>query len=479
MELSQKKKYINIGAAVAAGLIIRSALHPAGSLTAEGVNALSICIPVIYLWITTATDWPSLAALMLISAAGVYDSVSQVSAASFGNQNWMFTLVCMLFSCILVDNGIIGRCADFFMSRRISRHRPYMFLFMFFLSMTLVVSFLEKIAVTFAACGLAGETARRLDLNEKSEYRSALFLGVLWVCSLGGNATPVSHVIPAMMMNLIDADISIIKWSAVGMIINIIMLAVLMLVIVFIWKPAERDGIDKDLFADEYVSEYGPMSRREKLTVCALAAVISLWLLPQLLPAGVLPHMTGFLSSIGSTGPVIIGIVALCIIDADGEPAADIGSAMRGIPVRLLVFQAGIYMISDVTVSEKTGIKGCIHELLYPHVSHLPDFVIFAVIFVIALVITNFTSNLIAAVLSAQLLLAIFADGSYSMFAMVLMMSYAASLAVLTPSASPAAAIAYSEGNADIRSVWKYAAMMTAMMAVLLITAAYPMLKLL
>jgi sodium-dependent dicarboxylate transporter 2/3/5 len=468
MKLS--KTYVHIGIAALILILVKLVIRPEGSLTQAGVDALAVCIPTIYLWITVSTTWPSLLALMLICFTGAYDGIASVSAVSLGNQSVLFTLVCLIFSGMLIENGIIGRCADFFLSRRIARGRPYMFMFMFFLSVTVVVSFLEKNAVMIVTCELVRELMAKMGVKEHSEYSNAMYLGTLMVVSIGGNSTPVSHVIPIIMMRMIPADISLVKWCAAGMLVNAVMLAITMTVIAVVWKPAEKDGLK----IGEYKSEMEPVSSREKLTVASVVIVILLWLIPEFITSGPLSGIISLFDKCGSIGPVVVGIVILSVVQIGGRPASDINAAIKKVPLRLIVFQCGVFLISDLTGSESTGIRGAVYDAIYPHIQNISPFMILVILVILAVIMTNFTSNVITAALFAELALALFADSGYPMFPVILIISYAVCLAMLTPSASVQTAIVYDQDNVRLGDVWKYAFYMVILMLAGILAASLP-----
>ncbi len=465
------KNYLHIGIAIVLSFLILLLIHPSGNLTQEGVKALAICIPTIYLWITVSMTWPSLLAVVLICFSGVYDNISQVSSVSLGNQSTFFFLVCMIFSFILIENGTIGRCADFFLSRRISAGRPYMFMFMFFLSITIVVCFLEKNAVTIVACTLIHELMIKMNVREHSEYANAMYVGTLLVTSIAGNSTPISHLIPVIMMRLIPVEISLFQWCTAGFFMNIAMLTVTMFVIRFIWRPVEKDGF----IMGEYISSLNPASRKEKITIAVLITVVILWLMPEFIKGSAAEGIITIFKKSGDIGPVVIGIIILCIIHINGKPAADINAAISKVPLRLTVFQCGVYLMSDVISSEKTGIRDTLYGMIYPLVKNIHPFLILVVLIILAVVMTNLTSNVIVAVLFTELSYALFSGTSYPLFVVIFLVSQAVCLAMLTPNASLQTALIYDPAYVRLKDVWRYALIMAVFMMIVLAAAVMPM----
>lgn len=100
---------------------------PFSTVTEVGCKILFIFIGVIYLWSTVESTWSSLLALVAIGFSGYSSGLSATLTSGFGNT----TVILVLFSMILfggvVESGIAKYIARFFLTRKISNDKPYVF----------------------------------------------------------------------------------------------------------------------------------------------------------------------------------------------------------------------------------------------------------------------------------------------------------------------------------------------------------------
>ena len=106
-------------------------IPPFATVTEVGMKILFIFIGVIYLWSTVETTWSSLLALIAIGLSGYSKGIGATIQSGFGNT----TVVLVLFSMILfggvIESGVSKYIARWFLTRKISNGRPYVFCFIF------------------------------------------------------------------------------------------------------------------------------------------------------------------------------------------------------------------------------------------------------------------------------------------------------------------------------------------------------------
>ena len=135
--MKQKKTYLHLVIALAAGLILLFALRPTGGLTALGVRVIAVTVPTLYLWLTVGTGWCALLYLALLVMTGTMTSTA-VWAGSMGHFTVITMIVFSMLSHALRKTGVIDAIAAWFLRRKIARGRPYVFLSLFFLSHLLI-----------------------------------------------------------------------------------------------------------------------------------------------------------------------------------------------------------------------------------------------------------------------------------------------------------------------------------------------------
>ena len=465
--------YVHLIIAVILAIVIRLLVHPEGSLTDGGIWALAIALPVIYLWITVDTFWPSLLLFLFVPLIGIYESFSEVCKASFGNTTIIFAISCIVFSSILVENGLVGRMSSFFVSRKLINGRPYVFLFMYFLAIAVLSNFIETVSLLIISCGFVQELTTKIKLREHNNYSNALNFGTLWIIAIVGVCNPIAKVLPMILMNFLPDNVSMSGWILYGLPIQILSFAVLVIVIRFIWKPVEKEGIENISLEHSYEK----MDKNEKISLCVLILALAMWLMPFFVSDTFLPGVKNVLGMIGDSAPAIIGIVILCIIQVKEKPIADIPKALKSVPVGLVVFISAIFLISDMISLETTGITKYLYDGLASMTNMIPPYLIFIILLVLAVVMTNLTSNIVTAVLFMQLAIPLFSNENYPPVVVALLIGTAACMAVLTPSASVPASILFGMNKVDIKDIWKYAFLIVVITLAGVIALSYPMMN--
>ena len=97
MSTAEKKFYTHLVISLILFVLMRF-IPAVNGLTPIGVNVLSIFVPVLYMWLTIGTDWPSWLAMALVIFTGVM-TPGEVYSGVFGS------------SLIITVIGVIGTVA--------------------------------------------------------------------------------------------------------------------------------------------------------------------------------------------------------------------------------------------------------------------------------------------------------------------------------------------------------------------------------
>ena len=81
-------------------------------------------------------------------------------------------------------------------------------------------------------------------------------------------------------------------------------------------------------------AEVKPMEKREKWVIGIFFAVVAAWVLPEFLK-NILPSVSTFFSSKGTTFPPMLGAIAMFMISINGKPLLNFKEAMRSFCLRL------------------------------------------------------------------------------------------------------------------------------------------------
>ena len=177
--MCKNKTCFHVGIALILGLLIGFGLHPVNGLTDLGVRVLAVTIPTLYLWLTVNTGWCALLFLGLLILTGAM-TPTEVWAGSMGHFAVITMIVFSILNYALKETGLIDRAACWFVSRRIARGRPLVFLGLFFLSNLVIGMFVDNLSLAVIYVGLASALAEKIGMKKGDPFYACMFIGILW-----------------------------------------------------------------------------------------------------------------------------------------------------------------------------------------------------------------------------------------------------------------------------------------------------------
>lgn len=456
MDLSKKKAYIYYLVAFVAFLIIKLCLPAENGLTTAGVSTLAIFTAVIILWIFVGTVWSSLMGFTALVMANVVD-FSTLASVSFGHWGFAFMFSAMLLNAALLEAGVIQWISTWFISRKICKGRPWIFVIMFLGSAFLLGLVLDCLPVILVYMALIDSICQELGYEKGDKFGKLLTIGILCVVLIAYAATPISHGIAIMMLAWLDSvgySVSFLSYISVGIPFGIAFFIVFILCMRIFCKPDFNKFKSYD--PEARGADLKPFDKRGKLSVIIFVAVMLMWLLPDAL-SSITPTVSAFFKRIGSTVPAMLGCVALSLIYVDDKPCFNIMEGLKKVSMPTLVFVVGIQSFVYVMSNPSTGISDFLSNLFAPLSSALSPFVFVAVILFAVIVLTQFLSNMVVQSLFftafVPVIVAMNASGSTSInvAAFGVLISITACVSFMMPSSCIASPLCYSSGYLEVK----------------------------
>lgn len=429
-------------------------------LTEGGKWCFGIFIATVFLWITCDIGWPTLLAMSLIPMTGIY-TTAQVFQISIGSTSVLFSATVTMFNLALTQSGVTERIAYWFLTRKMTKGKPWNFMLMFFLSALIIGYFMDCVPMIIIYLGIIDAIHKALNLEKGTSFGKALAFGALVVIQAGYMGSPIAHVAPLLMLGVIEATtgvvVSVPKYLMIGIPFTVIVLLLTYLVIRFVIRPDISALMNYDAEAER--AKLKPIRRDAKITLVVFIITVFLWIFPDLF-RGVLPGVAAFISKMSINIPPLLGIVALCLIKSeDGDHAIlKFSEACKNCSWDVLIFIGGVLMFSGVVGNEATGIKSFLVNLIAPVSTVLPPFVLAAVGLLFAIIITSFMSNIVTQTIVYTVVGTLFiANPAFGISAVAygVMTTIMANLAILTPAGTPAAAFVYRSGYMNTSEPWK------------------------
>lgn len=462
MQAETRKKFIYMGIAFALFLIVQLLLPAGNGLTEGGVSTLAIFIGTIWLWIFVGVDWPSLLAPAALIIAGVLDQTTMM-AVSFGNFNFAFVMATMLINTCLIKLGVVEYIAAWFTTRKFVAGHPWRFIIMFCLSCYVVALFMDCTPVTLVYLTLADSVCAELGYKKGSKFGKCLVAAILWLVVIAYAATPISHAIAVMIISSIEAatgyTVSFIDYMKVGMPFGALFFVITMVFFRLFVKPETENFKNYD--PEERRKSMKPLSIEAKISIVVFLLVVLCWMMPDIF-RGITPGLSAWFSSIGTVAPVIVGCVVLAIIHIKDKPILDVKKDIYSISIPTLIFVVGIQSFANSINNDATGVATWLGNIFTPMISTLSPFLIVAVTLALAIILTQFLSNLVVQTLFftafAPVLIAYNASGAghVSVVAWGILLSIGVNISFLFPSAYICAPLCYTSGYLEVKDGVKW-----------------------
>lgn len=469
------KQYGHILIAVLLALLIKLCVPAANGLTDLGINVLAVLIPVLYLWLTVGTDWVSLFALAGIVISGIM-TPSAVYGGSLGGSTIVVIITCMGLSKVLSDTGVIRKIANWFLTRNIVRNKPYVFIAMFFLAVTLVGLTLYVGTVCIIFITLASEICEEIGYKKGDPFYTALIIGVFWLSNVSNVATPIGHATTLIMLGTAaEAGFSITytQWMMIGLPFALCMYLLTLLTVCVIWKPEAAKFTNYDLDAARKSDQ--PFTREGITALAVFVCLIATWILPEVFPVLLPEAVKTALKTWGTGVPAIFAVCLLCVIRVNGKPVAKFSELSKATSISLIVFVGAVVVLGNAISSSDTGISLAISNILSPLTESIPAIAFVAISILFCLIMTNFVSNVVSMLLFFGLVIPVTNAAAISPVGISIIICIAASFASLVPSAATTAPLFFGPGHITVKNTLKWNLLMIGFCYLVCMLILYPL----
>lgn len=407
---------------IAAAIIVVAAIAPATpGLAYEGRMVLGILVAGILLWITESLPLPATALLILIMMP-----ITGVCSFNDAYQNAMGSTVFFLmgtfaFTVALDATSIPTRIAAFVLRWSGTNTNKMLLGFM------CATAFLSFFMSDVAACGVFISVGKRLlELNGAEKLKSpmgkAMMIAIPWASYAGGCAVMTGNgcnvVTVGLFSSLFGVNMNFIEWSMLGFPFCVIMLLVAWAVLTRVFKPEaiSQESIDATMTE---VSDLGKMTRSEVLTVIIIALAMVFWILSSWFPI---------------FNTAMVAICAVVLLSIPGCSTLEFKELVSRMNWGVLVMIMCILSVSHFVVATGAGdwIVAAVVQML-PESMQTPIIVLLVLSTVGAIVHNTVPVGPAVAGMLAYPFGVLAGDFGISMYCMLMVVAWQASLAYLLP----------------------------------------------
>lgn len=423
----------------------------AAVLTQSGAIVLCSLIAAVILWLFVGTDWTSL--IVMVSIATVSElGMSGVTQASIGNATSWYLLLCFMLAASLMKTGVARRIAVWLMTCKLSRKGPWYMIGMLFVAISLISAVLSSTSTVMIFLPILYEIFEALGYKkeEKSKFTTLLMMSLVVVCQIIQSTSPISHVHTILGISTYASytgqEIEFLQYVGVAFPVAILCVIAWFLMCKYVFrldvskvKNIDYDGIQGSL---------GPVKKEEKVAGFVYILVVLFWLLPGVIRY-LAPDMYDVVSKIQQCYPPMIALVVLHLWRVDGKPVLDFKDALKAAPMGTYLFISAMLLLNSCFSNQKIGLPAWLAEVMGKVFNNVPAMVFFVLIFVVAVVLTQFISNAVtislAMTIGMPLSLSLF-SGVINPMVLCILLTMGINYAFATACATPPCAVAQDSG---------------------------------
>lgn len=470
--MTEQKTKINMallhGAVMLVLIIGAHFISPISTVTPVGMQLVGIFLAMLYGWSTCGLLWPSLLGIIGIALSDIC-TIKEFLALSFGNETIVFILFVFIFTGVISEVGLIDYIANKMISFKFLNGRPWLFSFFILLGTYIASGFVNMFAAVIIFWGIIYIVAERFGFEKYDRYPTVMIMGVCFTSLIGGCLMPykpVTLVVLKAYSQAAGVPMDFLKYICFSVPITLLVLVFYILACRFVLrtdiKALKQINVD---FADPTLLT---LTKKQKVAVGLLGIFIFLMVSPNLLPETF--FLARLINKLGNVGCLFGLLVVMHWIKFNGEPMADFAKLGKHISWDIYLVMAFVIPFASLFTSEVTGIKTFIIALMKPLLVGRSELVFMVISLALATILTNFANNMVVGAIFATLIVTIGGGMGIDVAPVIAVLCICINLAMVTPAASPAAAMAFANTNwCKAADVYKYSIVLVIVILVLLI----------
>lgn len=417
----------------------------APEITPVGMQVLFLFLGMVILWSTVGgVIWPSILAIIGLGITE-YTSVNASIIAALGQAPLWQTLFAIILASTITLSGTGEYLARWIMSRKALRGHPYLFTVVFLIAMTIISSVTNAIAMMVLSWAILRGIAKIVGSDISEPYFRITSVMLMPACAFGEFVFPFRSWVGALwnaFAGIVGQELDygpyIIITFALSFLIDILL--VLYLVVIRTDVSMLRD-FDNSVIMESFKDE--KLTAQQKTYLYAMLVCMVIALMSNILPRGSALHT--FLNNITVGGIFGIGVAILLMLrNKEGKPVMDWFDTTAKAPIWGAFFiVASSIPVATALCSEACGFMAWTSRILTPLFSGASLFLVYLIIIITALVLTNLASNTGVAMMLLPLTIPLAAAAGANPFTIGICVIFSACMGFLLPGSSAISAAVY------------------------------------
>ena len=446
--------HVAIGLAITAIFWIMPPMEP---ITAVGMKCVGTFLGMIYMWSTIEALWPSVLGLFLFGACGIGGDAGSngVWLNAVGNYTVLLVMFAMILFGAVDEVGDTKYIAKWFLTRKIFKGRPWVFLAVYFACCFVISTLVSPITGLIIMWPIAMRLVQGMDISREDTIWKFFFVGTFLVMTLAQPFFPFmgAQLIPISAFSSMSAAMgNALQIPYVPYMVADLVMTTLIMAIYLVGMKIFKVDVSKLKAVDPAMMEETMPLPKMNFQQKAFMWMIPIYLIALLVPNFMKGNpVADFLNYIGVLGTTAAFVVVFLIVRYEGKPLLDFKE------VAYKQFNWGIFFMIAAAVygantlsNSATGVTPWLVQALTPILGGQSEMMFVALMFTVALIITNFANNAAMAVVLTPVVITFSNQLGINPIPVemgVIMMVF---VAMLTPAASPHAGMMF--GNRKIYS---------------------------
>ena len=457
-----------LGVVVAPLVFAALLLAPLEGLKPEAHRLAAVVGAVIVLWITEALPMPVTALLGAAAAVVLRVAPAKEVFAPFADPLMFLFIGAFILSRAIFLHGLDRRVAFAVLGNPWVGARPGRILFAFGAVTAAISGWISNTATTAMMFGIGMSVLAFLFEQEERggpridrRYATGLMLMTSFAASIGGLATPVGtppNVIGlGFIRTMIGVEISFLRWMQIG-VPAVVVLFLALFAYMRVVSPAgvrELQGT-RELIAREK-TRLGPWTPGQRSVVVAFGLTVALWVIPGFIALAygeTSPLYRSFNTSMPEGVAALVGSLLLFLLPGEGGGRAISWEEAVKIDWGVVLLYGGGFSLG--VLSFQTGLAEAVGRGLSGMIPLHGSFGLLVVSVIIAVVISEVTSNTASANMVVPVVISIATTSGIDPLVPALGATMAASLGFMLPVSTPCNAIVYGSGHIPLTRMIRY-----------------------
>lgn len=449
--------------------------YPDGTVTEIGRKVLGVFVGTLYLWTTTDPLWCSIFSAIALAFTG-YLPMGGVLQQWFGNPTVVQMFFIMVIIACLGYEKITAYIGRFFLTLKVNIGHPWIFTTMILLCCYLLSVFVGCFVPILLFWPIMKGIYEDIGYTSDDKYPKLMTILIVIAALLGFPVPPYMANGLALLSNYRGIDPTVVINDGMYFItcftIGLIELFATILVTRFVLRPDVKN-LQNLTMEKLQRTALPPMNLRQKIVFGTFCCYVLVMLVPSLLPG--IPLMQFLNANSLGLGALYLAVMG-AIIMSDGRPLMDFtASVQQGFAWPTFFICATAILLGSVLTSEATGVAALLGAVLSPVFQGMSSITFTIALLLVAFVLTNVCNSLVIGMLLQPIIFTYGnATGANVAPIVTMLIFFVLQSAVLTPAASPFAAMMFSNKSLKSGDVYKYAAVYAAVEIVLVLGLGIP-----